>query len=104
VSSVAASDNNYFVGVADNNLLPTSYTTWSGQSVDSSTVLIKFTYRADLDLDGLMTQEDASTFTSYYEEDAAAFWMIGDLDYDALFTPNDGSIFGVFYDDEAPQI
>jgi hypothetical protein len=52
----------------------------------------------DLNLDGLVTDADAITFSTNYESGAPAYWSIGDLDYDGVFSDNDAIIFGTFYD------
>ena len=57
-------------------------------------MLVKFTYRIDLDLDGFVTPNDASIFGTNYSEGDTAYWAIGDVDYDGIFTPNDAAIFG----------
>jgi hypothetical protein len=72
--------------------------------VDLSSVLLKFTHRADVTLDGLVDPNDASVFGTNYSENDFANWLLGDMDYDGLFTPNDASIFGTFYDESLPQI
>jgi hypothetical protein len=59
---------------------------------------VKFTHRVDMNLDGLVTDADATTFSTNYEAGAPANWSIGDLDYDGTFTDNDAIIFGTFYD------
>jgi hypothetical protein len=104
-SSTASLDGNYTVAVADNAQLPAPFGTaqggppFSGVDVDLTTVLVKFTHRADVDLDGLITPNDASIFGTNYSENDFANWAMGDMDYDGLFTPNDASIFGTFYDE-----
>jgi hypothetical protein len=109
-SSVAASDGGYTVAVADNAQLAAPFGSaqggplFAGIDVDLTSVLVKFTHRADVDLDGLVTPNDASIFGTIYSENAPAFWSIGDLDYDGLFTPKDAAIFGTFYDESLSQL
>ena len=67
-------------------------------------MLVKFTHRVDLDLDGLVTPNDAAIFGTNYDENQPAFWAVGDLDLDGLFTPNDAAIFGTFYDESVPLL
>ena len=52
----------------------------------------KFTHRADINLDGLVTPDDSAVFGGNYDESADATWATGDLNYDATFTPDDASI------------
>jgi hypothetical protein len=109
-SSIAALDGNFAVGVADNAMLAAPFGTvqggplFAGVDVDLDAVLIKFTHRVDIDLDGLITPNDASVFGTSYSENDPANWALGDLDYDGLFTPNDASIFGTFYDESLPAV
>jgi hypothetical protein len=104
ISSVAAADGNYTVGVADNALLTTAYTSFSGVTVDATTVLIKFTWVCDLDLDGLVTANDAILFGNNYSPGDPTARMFGDMDFDGIFTTNDAILFGNNYDDTLPQV
>ena len=109
-SSVAAapsSNGNYALGVANNALLvnpfgngTTTGPLFDGQSVDSTAVLVKFTQRVDLDLDGLVTGNDAAIFNGAFSEgDSGATWQTGDVDYDGVYSSNDAAIFNSFYDE-----
>jgi hypothetical protein len=107
-SSTAASAEaagNFMLGVAENASLAVPFgdgTTgplFAGQSVDGTCVLVKYTHRIDLDLDGLITSNDAAVFNGSYSEGDAAIWSIGDMDYDGLFTSNDAALFNGFYDE-----
>jgi autotransporter-associated beta strand protein len=109
-SSIAAIDGAYAVAIADNAALPAPFGTaqggglFSGVDVDLDTILIKFTHRADVDLDGAITPNDASIFGTNYSENDPATWAMGDMDYDGIFTPNDASIFGTFYDESLASL
>jgi hypothetical protein len=109
-SSIAALDGNFTLAVADNAQLPAPFGAsqggppFSGIDVDLTTVLVKFTHRTDVDLDGLITPNDASIFGTNFSENDFANWAMGDMDYDGLFTLNDASIFGTFYDESLPQV
>jgi autotransporter-associated beta strand protein len=109
-SSIAAQDGAYVVAVADNAALAAPFGTaqggplFSGVDVDLTTILIKFTHRADVDLDGLITPNDASIFGTNYSEGDPANWAMGDMDFDGIFTPNDASIFGTFYDESLASL
>jgi hypothetical protein len=65
---------------------------------------VKFTHRIDLDLDGVITSNDASIFNSRFNEGAPAYWSIGDVDYDHVFTSNDASIFNGFYNEALASV
>jgi hypothetical protein len=110
VSSIAGNDGNYTVGIADNVTLAAPFGTaqggslFAGVDVDLTTVLIKFTHRADINLDGLVTPDDSAVFGGNYDEGQFANWATGDLNYDGLFTPDDSAIFGGAYDESLPLI
>jgi hypothetical protein len=109
-SSLAAADGNFVVAVADNAALSAPFGAaqggplFAGVNVDLTTVLIKFTHRVDVDLDGVITPNDASIFGTNYSEGDPATWATGDMDYDGVFTPNDASIFGTFYDESVASM
>jgi hypothetical protein len=104
-SSVARDDSNYFLAVAENANLSTPFgdgTTgplFYGQSVDDTTVLVKFTWRVDLNLDGLVNGDDASVFSGNYAEGQPAIWMTGDVNYDGIYNGDDASIFSGNYNE-----
>jgi hypothetical protein len=104
-SSVAALDGNFVVAVADNALLAAPFGSaqggplFTGQDVDLTTVLVKFTHRADINLDGLVTPDDSAVFGGNYDEGQPATWATGDMNYDGVFTPDDAAIFGGAYDE-----
>jgi hypothetical protein len=109
-SSVAALNGSYVLAVADNAALAAPFGSaqggplFAGADVDLTTVLIKFTHRADVDLDGAITPNDAAIFGTNYSENDPATWATGDMDYDGVFTPNDAAIFGTFYDESVASL
>ena len=106
-SSTANANRNFAVGVADNANLAIPFDgtrLFSGQVVDTTTILVKFTHRIDLDLDGVITTNDATIFNSRYSEGAPAYWSIGDLDYDRVFTTNDATLFNSFYNEALASV
>jgi autotransporter-associated beta strand protein len=119
-SSTAAnplSNGNYALGIAENGQLTNPFggddpndpnslnPQFDNQTVDNTTVLIKFTHRVDLDLDGLITGNDAAFFNGgYSEDDLGATWLSGDIDLDGLWSSNDASIFNSFYDESLGAI
>ena len=106
-SSTANANRNFAVGVADNANLAIPFDAtrlFSGQVVDTTTILVKFTHRIDLDLDGVITTNDATIFNSRYSEGAPAYWSIGDLDYDRVFTTNDATLFNSFYNEALASV
>src|SRR4029453_616655 len=72
--------------------------------VDDTTVLVKFTHRVDLDLDGFITGNDAAVFNAFFNEGQPATWQFGDLDYDGVYTGNDAAIFNGFYNESLASV
>jgi hypothetical protein len=61
---------------------------FSGHTVDSTSVLVKYTYAGDSDLDGAITTND------YFQIDngflgSKTGWINGDFDYDGAVTTTD---------------
>src|SRR5205085_8665672 len=77
---------------------------FDGQNVDDTTVLVKFTHRVDLDLDGKVTPNDAIVFATNYIQNGTGNWMTGDVDYDGKHTQNDAIIFATFYNAALPPL
>ena len=109
-SSIAANDGNYVVAIADNATLAAPFGTanggplFAGVDVDLDTVLVKFTHRADINLDGLITPDDSAVFGGNYDENQPAVWATGDMNYDGIFTPDDAAIFGGAYDESLASL
>jgi autotransporter-associated beta strand protein len=76
-SSTAASDATKSLGVADNAEL--NLASFSGQTVDSSSVLVKFTYVGDADVNGQVDVADLGRLASNWQ--TATGWSGGDFDY-----------------------
>jgi hypothetical protein len=76
-SSAAAGDASKALGVADNVTL--NKTSFSGQTVDPTSVLVKFTYLGDSDLNGQVDVNDLGSLASSWQ--SAGGWVNGDFDY-----------------------
>ncbi len=107
----ALASGNYALAVADNNLLTNKFgdgtggkPQFDGQNVDDTTVIVKFTHRVDLDLDGFVTANDAIIFATNYIQNGAGNWITGDVDYDGKHTQNDAIIFATFYNGTLPSL
>jgi fibronectin-binding autotransporter adhesin len=91
------------LGVVLNGDLPTSYATFGGQSVNSSDVLVKFTYGGDANLDGVINGND------YFQIDRGFLghytgWVNGDFNYDGVVNGNDYFIIDSNFIDQAGQL
>jgi hypothetical protein len=76
-SSAALDPTHKGLGVADNAVL--GLTSFGGQTVDSSSVLVKFTYLGDADLDGDVDVGDLGRLATAWQ--TAGVWTDGDFDY-----------------------
>jgi hypothetical protein len=73
------------LGYGDNAVL--SKTTFAGQTVDPSSLLIKFTYAGDADLDGDVDVGDLGALATAWQ--TAGPWTAGDFDYTGTIDVND---------------
>jgi hypothetical protein len=87
------------VGYAENSALPLGpYTTFRGQAVDATSVLIAYTRTGDATLDGLVNDDDVTVVgATYAPATAQAHWALGDFDYNGFVADDDVTLLGVFY-------
>jgi hypothetical protein len=67
------------LGYADNAVLSPLKTTFGGQTVDASSLLIKYTYFGDADLDGDVDVADLGKLATAWQTNSN--WQNGDFDY-----------------------
>ena len=99
-SAAAANPISLGVGYAQNDMLFAPYHVFSGEPVDSSTILVKFTYNGDLNLDGRVDDNDVTFFNLFYDGGITAshYWNEGDIfGYDGRVDDNDVTILGLTY-------
>jgi hypothetical protein len=99
-SAAALAPITYGLGYAQNNMLLAPYKSFAGQPVDSSSVLVKYTYAGDLNLDGCVDDNDVAILGLHYDGGAVNThsWSQGDLfGYDGRIDDNDVSILGLTY-------
>jgi hypothetical protein len=84
-STSASSDRRKALGYGENSSL--GYVTFSGQSVDSTSVLVKFTFYGDADLDGDVDIADLGRLATNWQTSNA--WTGGDFDYSGSVNVND---------------
>jgi plastocyanin len=82
-SSSANANRN--LGYADNHVL--GLMSFAGQEVDTTSVLIKYTYKGDSDLDGDVDVADLGKLATSWQ--TAAVWSGGDFDYNGTVDVND---------------
>ena len=89
-SSVAAANPGMSLGLADNASL--GLATFQGEAVDSSSILVKYTYTGDLNFDGVVNGIDLSVLGSSWQ--GSGLWANGDLNYDGVINGIDLSLLG----------
>ena len=98
--TAAVSPLRYGIGYAQNDQLFAPFDHFAGQPVDGNTVLAKFTYAGDVNLDGAVDDNDVAILGLYYDRGAVNthYWSQGDIfGYDGRVDDNDVAIFGVTY-------
>jgi sugar lactone lactonase YvrE len=98
-AAAAAEPESLSIGYADNSALPLgSFTSFHGQAVDASSVLIAFTRTGDANLDGMVDDDDVTVISaSYAPEVPQPYWALGDFDYNGFVDDVDVTLLGAFY-------
>ncbi|MEX2141948.1 MAG: PEP-CTERM sorting domain-containing protein [Pirellulales bacterium] len=94
------------VGYAENSALPLGpYTSFHGQEVDETSILMAFTRTGDANLDGVVNDNDVTIVGATYAPGVAQpHWALGDFDYNGFVDDDDVTLLGVFYDPTATPL
>jgi hypothetical protein len=65
---------------------------WHGQTVDATTVIVKYTYTGDVNFDGLVDGADYGIIDNYVQFPGTDGYMNGDFNYDGVI---DGADYGL---------
>jgi hypothetical protein len=65
---------------------------WGGQIVDATSVLVRFTYDGDLNLDGLIDAQDYGVIDNWVQFPGAGGYANGDINYDGVIDAQDYGI------------
>ncbi|HEY1684942.1 MAG TPA: dockerin type I domain-containing protein [Tepidisphaeraceae bacterium] len=92
--AVVENNSTYFPGNISND---SPFSTFDGQTVDTpsstgGTVIVKYTYFGDLNLDGKVDGTDL-TLMGYYGNTTTLGWVAGDLNYDGKVNADDYALF-----------
>jgi len=100
-SSAAAADPiTCGLGYAQNDLLFDPLDVFAGEPVDGSTILVKYTYLGDVNLDGVVDENDVTFINVFYDGGITTShsWHEGDIfGYDGRIDDNDITILGLTY-------
>lgn len=98
----------FAIGYVDNSFLPNvglaSFTSFGGQTVDSASVLVRYTRGADANLDGLVNGDDVTIVGTDFNAGGTGEWFLGDFDYDGICDGDDVTVLGALYDPTAPPL
>jgi hypothetical protein len=102
-SSSAAADPNHSTGIgyADNNAL-LKYTTFAGQTVAAKSLLLRYTYYGDANLDGTVNALDFNELATNFGK--AGVWTGGDFNYSGTVDSNDFSLLAANYGKTMPSM
>jgi hypothetical protein len=111
-SSFAHTNGNGFnlaIGYADNAQLAAisaagSYTSFGGQTVGSTTILVQMTRGADANLDGKVDGQDVSIIGTHFNKPGSGQWYFGDFDYSGSCDGNDVSVLGTTFGKTSPTL
>lgn len=94
------------IGYAENSALPLGpYTTFRGEPVDETAVIIAYTRTGDANLDGVVNDDDVTIVGAMYAPGVPnPHWALGDFDYNGFVDDDDVTLLGVFYDPTAQPI
>jgi hypothetical protein len=62
---------------------------WHGQVLDATTVIVKYTYAGDVNLDGLVDASDYGTIDNYYQFPGTSGYANGDFNFDGVIDAGD---------------
>ncbi|MEX2139565.1 MAG: hypothetical protein WD894_09910 [Pirellulales bacterium] len=104
-SAAQADPSSLSVGWAVNGEMPLGpYTSFRGQTVDPTSVLIRATRIGDANLDGVVDDDDVTIVGATFGKISGAVWALGDFDYDGDVDDNDVTLVGALYDPSAPPL
>jgi hypothetical protein len=94
------------IGFAENGTMPLGpLTTFRGQAVDNTAILIGFTRTGDANLDGMVNDDDVTIVGATYAPGMAqASWAMGDFDFNGFVDDDDVTLLGALYNPSAPPL
>ncbi len=109
-SSVAAAQDgfSFAIGYVENSFLPNlgvaSYSAFMGQTIDGTSILVRYTRGADATLDGVVNSDEVTIMGLNYNSVGTGDWFLGDFDYDGKCDSDDVTSLGLLYNPTAPPL
>jgi hypothetical protein len=105
-AAVAAEPESRSVGYAENAAMPLGpFTTFRGQPVDDTSIVMAFTRTGDANLDGVVNDDDVTIIGATYAPGAPnPNWALGDFDYNGFVDDDDVTLLGAFYNPSAQPL
>jgi polyhydroxybutyrate depolymerase len=102
----AAQADSRSIGYAENGNLPLGrYSSFHGQPVDVTSLLVGYTRTGDANLDGIVNDDDVTIVGATYAPGVPQpLWALGDFDYNGFVDDDDVTLLGAFYDPSALPI
>jgi hypothetical protein len=100
-SSTAAADPTH--GTALGFIPAGSLTSFDGQSVSPTDVIVKYTYFGDADLNGRVDANDFSLIDNGYNHPGLTGWWNGDFNYDGMVDGSDYSLIDNAFNVQIPE-
>ncbi len=98
----------FALGYLENSFFPflglSSYTSFGGETVDSGSLLIRYTKGADANLDGVVNGDDVTIVGLDFNAGGTGEWFLGDFDYDGMCDGDDVTVMGALYNPTAPPL
>ena len=95
--AIAEASDVLFIGSTDTAV-------WGGQTVDGTSVLIKYTYAGHLNFDGLVDAGDYGIIDDSYQFPGTTAYSKGDINYDGVIDGGDYGIIDNSYQFQGPPI
>ena len=104
-SSVAAGTNNTALGVElnSNGAGGTLLSSFDGQTVNTSDVLVKYTYFGDANLDGVVNGSDYTLIDNGFNNNLTG-WHNGDFNYDGIVNGDDYTLIDNAFNTQGPSL
>jgi len=77
---------------------------WHGQVLDATTVIVKYTYAGDVNLDGLVDASDYGTIDNYYQFPGTTGYTNGDFNFDGVIDAGDYGLIDNSFQLQGPAL